>query len=88
MAAYSNYEDCWVAILDDDDEWHDDHISKCLEAASACKECQWVVSGIIRKGTSGVTHEPILKELPQAEQFFVTNPGVQGSNLFVRGEML
>lgn len=84
MAAFSRFEDCWIAILDDDDEWNDDHISTCIAAAG--KDCQWVVSGIIRVGKSGRTNEPILKDKPVANQFFATNPGVQGSNLFVRGE--
>ena len=83
MAAYAAFEDCWVAILDDDDEWKDDHVSTCLAATN--KDCQWVVSGIIRQGQSGPTKEPILKNHPVANEFFTTNPGVQGSNIFVRG---
>jgi hypothetical protein len=83
MAAYAAFEDCWVAILDDDDEWRDDHVSTCLAASD--NECQWVVSGIIRQGCSGRTEEPILKTQPAANVFFTTNPGVQGSNIFVRG---
>lgn len=85
MAAYTHFNDCWVAILDDDDEWMEDHIRKCLDAATN-DNCQWVVSGIIRQGQTGTKHEPLLKTRPSANQFFTTNPGIQGSNIFVRGQ--
>ena len=77
-------ENCWVAILDDDDEWKDNHIEKCIGAIKEKADCQWIVSGIIRQGKSGRTEEPLLRYQPAAEDFFATNPGVQGSNMFVR----
>ncbi|KAL7554231.1 hypothetical protein ACHAWF_017646 [Thalassiosira exigua] len=76
-------QDCFVAILDDDDEWEKNHIEACLEAAGG-SQCQWVVSGIIRCSQSGRKQEPLLASQPKASQFFSTNPGVQGSNLFVK----
>ena len=83
MAAFASYgEDCWVAILDDDDEWETNHIKLCLEAAS--ERCQWVASGLIRCSKSGRKNENLPISQPKAEDFFSTNPGIQGSNLFVR----
>ncbi|KAL7543213.1 hypothetical protein ACHAXR_012512 [Thalassiosira sp. AJA248-18] len=75
-------EDCWVAVLDDDDEFLENHIESCLKAAS--ESCQWVVSGIVRCSPSGPRNENLLMSEPKAADFFATNPGVQGSNLFVR----
>jgi len=87
-------ENCWVAILDDDDYWKDDHVQECLDAASkvGVSDCQWVVSGIIRRSNSSGefkdSFEPIPCMKPSAKDFFTTNPGVQGSNLFVRCGLL
>lgn len=75
-------EDCWVAILDDDDEWLSNHIELCLKAAG--ESCQWVASGIVRCSQSGRNNEPLPIAEPKAEDFFTTNPGIQGSNLFVQ----
>ena len=72
-----------MAILDDDDEWKANHIEVCLRAAS--ESCMWIVSGIVRAGRSGHRNEPLLTtSKPNADDFFTTNPGIQGSNLFVR----
>ncbi|EJK62714.1 hypothetical protein THAOC_16663, partial [Thalassiosira oceanica] len=80
-------ENCFVAILDDDDEWLETHIEENLKAAAAQENCQWVVSGILRLSPSspaGGSPENILKSEPSANLFYATNPGIQGSNLFVR----
>ena len=74
--------DCWVAILDDDDEWNINHIESCLKAAN--ENCMWVVSGIVRISSSGRRYENLLESKPTADDFFTANPGIQGSNLFVR----
>mmetsp|Transcript_20279 Transcript_20279/g.41933 ORF Transcript_20279/g.41933 Transcript_20279/m.41933 type:complete len:242 (+) Transcript_20279:250-975(+) len=79
--------DCWVAILDEDDEWHESHVETCLKSSTS-QECQWVVSGIVRMGKTGKSKDPIPDLIPIAKDFFTTNPGVQGSNLFVRCEAL
>lgn len=83
LEAFSLFgEECWVAILDDDDEWEDNHIEACLEAASG--NCMWVVSGIERVSSSGRRKENLLVSTPSAGSFLTTNPGIQGSNLFVK----
>lgn len=85
LEAYSAFgKDCFVAILDDDDEWEVNHIEACLEAAS--DSCQWVVSGLVRvtRNESLGKNESMPNSKPDASAFFTTNPGIQGSNLFVR----
>ena len=74
--------DCWISILDDDDEWEENHIEVCLEAANN-GSCQWVASGIVRV-TQNRKNENLPTSKPKASEFFTTNPGIQGSNLFVR----
>ena len=74
--------DCFVAFLDDDDEWENNHLETCLKAAN--ENSMWVVSGIVRISASGKRYEHLLESKPTADDFFTANPGIQGSNLFVR----
>lgn len=84
--ALAFWEDYWVAILDDDDEWLSNHIELCLKAAGG--SCQWIASGIVRGSKSGRKSEPLPIAEPRADDFFTTNPGIQGSNLFVQVKAL
>lgn len=73
---------CYVAILDDDDEWDSDHIEACVGTAHQAGWPDVVVSGlrIIRDG------EEIPRPPPSrlhVDDFLVGNPGWQGSNTFV-----
>ena len=79
-----------MVILDDDDEWKENHVESCLDAAERNgDDCKWVVSGILRKRSNGGYHEePIPDKKPSPKDFFDTNPGIQGSNLFVNCGLL
>ena len=73
---------CYVAILDDDDEWDSDHIETCFGTAHQAGWPDVVVSGlrILRDG------EEIPRPPParlHVDDFLVGNPGWQGSNTFV-----
>lgn len=72
---------CYVAILDDDDEWDSDHIQTCVRAARKAGWPDVVVSGL-RMCRDG-------KEIPRqppgalhVDDFLAGNPGWQGSNTF------
>lgn len=74
----------YVAILDDDDAWTNDHLDKCLSCATAAV-ADMVIPGLIRHDSPGDAGRP--QEIPSAlvpEQIFVKNPHIQGSNLFLR----
>ena len=76
-----------VAILDDDDLWHPDHLWKCLDAAES-RDLDMVASGLWRIEEGA---EPRLVTPPRsldAASFLVGNPGVQGSNLVCRLRVL
>ena len=71
----------WVAILDDDDEFTTRHIGSCLGAARAgvvgiFEQLEWVRDAAVESRCFSA-HDLT------PEAFFVGNPGVQGSNLFV-----
>jgi glycosyltransferase involved in cell wall biosynthesis len=76
----------YVAILDDDDEWDADHLSRC-EQEGTRDDADVVLSGL-RVMKDGV-------EIPRAplssvtrDDFLAGNPGWQGSNTFVKLEAL
>jgi hypothetical protein len=76
----------WVASLDDDDEFLAHHLSHCLAAAGerhigVFERLEWVRAG-------GVEPRPFTVDDLTPEAFFVGNPGVQGSNIFVRLDAL
>jgi len=74
--------DCWVALLDDDDRWHPDHLAVCLEVA-ARSGAEGVVSGIRTiVGDDRPSGRPLARLV--LTDFLAGNPGWQGSNTFVR----
>lgn len=76
----------FVAILDDDDTWDDDHVAVNLRVA-AQNDANLVVAGLrmIVGGTEST--RPLLGRLHDRD-FLVGNPGWQGSNTFVEFALL
>ena len=78
----------FVAILDDDDEWKPNHLQSCLDVV-ADTASDWVISGLERRRNGEQRHEEMAtRETLRVEAFLRGNPGVQGSNLFVRLPLL
>lgn len=76
----------FVAFLDDDDTWCADHLRQTLRAA-ASHDAAIVVSGL-RMFRDGLE---VPRELPSGlipRDFLIGNPGWQGSNTFVRFDVL
>lgn len=69
----------WMAMLDDDDWWESDHLSRCSI------DVDFVITGLVRhdEGTPN-GHRLTIPNRLHIDDFLVTNPGIQGSNLFVR----
>lgn len=78
----------FIAVLDDDDAWAEDHIEVCLDTSIA-RDLNIVASGLIRHGTVDDPGHPhsIPTHLDAREQF-VKGQHIQGSNLFVRLDLL
>jgi len=84
----SRRPDAFVAILDDDDEWDEDHLEQCVDTATAR-------GGVVDVVVSGLRIVKDGQELPRSapidlsvEDFLTGNPGWQGSNTFMRAETL
>lgn len=81
---YKDTNSVFVSILDDDDWWDISYLANVFKYAMETG-ADWVISGLIRhdnttpKGTMQPI-PPIIKE----NMFYISNPNIQGSNLFVR----
>ena len=90
-AAEVSKQTTFLAILDDDDQWLENHIETCAQYVTSH---QLIVSGLIRSTTnlpfeqsSDITKEPIPSQLIETD-FLLGNPGIQGSNVFIELELM
>ncbi len=77
----------FVSILDDDDEYLPHHLADCLTAAegqtvAVFQRLYW------KNWDDSDMHLPLTEASLTPENFFVGNPGVQGSNMFFRTSCL
>jgi SAM-dependent methyltransferase len=88
-ASIMRQPDLWfIAILDDDDRWTPDHLEQCVKQ-DIDSDLNMVASGLIRHespGDAGHQHS-IPRELDARKQF-IEGQHIQGSNLFVRLDIL
>lgn len=73
-----------IAFLDDDDEWQPSYLQQCLSAMEH-HNVEMVACGINRIENN--TKEPLKSLAPNTlttSSFLIGNPGIQGSNLFLR----
>ncbi|HJL20988.1 MAG TPA: glycosyltransferase, partial [Polyangiaceae bacterium LLY-WYZ-15_(1-7)] len=78
----------FVAILDDDDAWASGYLEQCVAAAED-NDLDMVACGLRRVESD--TSVPMVSEAPESlrvQDFLTGNPGIQGSNLFVRLSVL
>lgn len=62
---------CYLAILDDDDSWEDNHLETCLEKTQNGL-VDWVIPGIVRH-EDGVSRKQTIPSTLKQEDFFVGN---------------
>lgn len=78
----------FVAILDDDDAWEPDHLACCLDAGVA-GDLNMVASGLIRHSAADdAGHQHAIPPRLDPVELFVRGQHLQGSNLFVRLDLL
>lgn len=76
-------ENSYIAILDDDDEWHSEYLEKCSEIIKNDNSIDMVACDFFRITNNSKQLNPAPDNLCTAD-FFVGNPGIQGSNIFIR----
>ena len=82
---YSNPKNVYIAVLDDDDRWEANYLSTCLDIVIKNTKVDWVATDFYRLESS--SSKPILQTAPNSvdsDLFLVGNPGIQGSNSFLR----
>lgn len=85
--AYKRFPNGFISILDDDDEYLPNHLFDCVAAIN--KNTVAVFQRLIWQNDDGSTmYFELTKEQLTAENFFIGNPGVQGSNMFFRTKSL
>src|SRR5690554_2857988 len=76
------YQDCYVAVIDDDDHWHANHLASC-ESNSDNGTADIVLSGInVVQGNSVIARN--IPDNISIGSFLTGNPGWQGSNTFIK----
>ena len=84
---HCNYSESYVAILDDDDSWDENHLETCWRSAQQHNWTDVVISGLrLMKNRSVLNHSPALKVT--LADFLTGNPGWQGSNTFVKSSKI
>lgn len=78
--------DCFIALLDDDDSWSDNHLEQCAHCALKTSS-DLVISGMDIL-SNGVLVKKNLPNRLSSDDFLVGNPGWQGSNTFIHIKLL
>ena len=74
----------YAAILDDDDEWHEEYLSKSLDLIIKGRY-DMIASDMLRIEQRGVLeYQNAAPHRLDAEECLVRNPGIQASNLVIR----
>jgi len=82
-------EPLYIAFLDDDDEWKDTYLERCYHAVknrinfSEIDTILGVFASFIRKTECNKVLNHIDECQLNPESFFIGNPGIQGSNIFI-----
>ena len=79
---YEHFPDSYIAIIDDDDQWHSEHLSSCISCSNE-GTADVVLSGI----NILINRETVVTNIPKGistKDFLVGNPGWQGSNTFIK----
>ena len=78
------YCDCeFIAIIDDDDLWLPSHLSVC-EAATRYVGADLVLTGFYKLSDTEFKEDMLPPSILETKDFMMFNPGMRGSNIFVR----
>ena len=75
------FPNAYVAILDDDDQWDNNHLSLCMSMTVCSAKPDVVISGLRICSKGKEIPRPPLQNI-STDDFLIGNPGWQGSNTF------
>lgn len=76
-------QNLFVAVLDDDDEWTQNHLQDCITAADT-QGLDMVAAALVRITGDAPDRVQAPPSKLDADLFLIGNPHIQGSNLFAR----
>lgn len=80
-----HFPDSYIAIIDDDDQWHSEHLSSCISG------CDGGTADVVLSGINIlINREIVATNIPKnitVKDFLIGNPGWQGSNTFIKSEL-
>ncbi|EGQ8946933.1 MULTISPECIES: glycosyltransferase [Vibrio] len=82
---HKHIPDSYIAIIDDDDIWHPEHLSSCIAASNSGK-ADIILSGINVNINDKTVQTLIPNDISQRD-FLIGNPGWQGSNTFIKSKL-
>lgn len=85
--AYADPGSVFIAVLDDDDEWEPRHLEVCYERASATG-ANVVASAFLRIENGAAQRRTVPSPRIDTDEALVKNPGFQGSNVFIRLDVM
>lgn len=85
--AHRQFPNGFVSILDDDDEYLPNHLADCMGAFGEKKVAVFQRLIWINEDNSTMNVD-LMKDQLTAENFFIGNPGVQGSNMYFKTQSL
>jgi glycosyltransferase involved in cell wall biosynthesis len=87
---FNNFDNSYIAILDDDDEWNTTYLEKCSEQIKSrgTENTKAVFAGLVRLHENFEVESNLSRETLTIENFLIGNPGVQGSNMFFNYQSL
>lgn len=86
LSKFSSKNNAYIALLDDDDEWSDTYLEHCIQMIKGAEggTIQAVFANLVRLHKDFRLSYCLNENKMTIKDFLVGNPGVQGSNIFIK----
>lgn len=81
LLSIEDFDNTYVAFLDDDDIWDESYIEKCCEHIGSLPD--FIVTGLVYQDGSGDKKLSIPQKI-YTDDFLKGKPHIQGSNMFIK----
>lgn len=85
LQSIEDFDNTYVAFLDDDDIWDEFYIEKCCEYIGSLPD--FIVTGLVYQDGSG-DKKLSIPQIIHTDDFLKGNPHIQGSNMFIKLTMI
>lgn len=85
LHSIEDFDNTYVAFLDDDDIWDEFYIEKCCEYIGSLPD--FIVTGLVYQDGSG-DKKLSIPQIIHTDDFLKGNPHIQGSNMFIKLTMI